>query len=348
MTKQIIPQLTEEQIARYNKYLADKVVIKNAISNYYDFQKLRIQSGNRLVASFNIQAGQKSSLKQEEMNPEMKKMLSVLRLEYNRITDAYINNKHTIKKIIAEEQKTSSLNLQYIRSEYDYRMIKAYVDMLDQEENYLKMIKGIILEYPIYTEFLSKCKGVGPVMAAVLIAYIDIYKAKYVSSILKYAGIDTVYDEAADKLVGRTRSYLEEVEYKAKDGTIQTKKSLTYNPFLKTKILGVLGPSFIKSKSDYAVPFYEYRMRIRNKANANPDWAKANNMTPGHINNMAMRYMIKQFLKELYAEWKKLEGLPAAVPYEQAFLGMAPHHYNPYADFAKEHPEAFSKANEEV
>ena len=47
---------------------------------------------------------------------------------------------------------------------------------------------------------------------------------------------------------GRSRKpeHLVDVEYTDKDGKTKTKKSITFNPFLKTKLLGVLAASFIK------------------------------------------------------------------------------------------------------
>ena len=41
-----------------------------------------------------------------------------------------------------------------------------------------------------------------------------------------------------------------------------------------------------------------------------------------HIHNMAVRFMVKRFLVELYAEWRKLEGLFVADEYSVAKLGM--------------------------
>jgi hypothetical protein len=40
---------------------------------------------------------------------------------------------------------------------------------------------------------------------------------------------------------------------------------------------------------------------------------------------MALRYMIKIFLIDLYNNWRRLEGLPVAPPYSEAKLGMVPH-----------------------
>jgi hypothetical protein len=42
----------------------------------------------------------------------------------------------------------------------------------------------------------------------------------------------------------------------------------------------------------------------------------------GQRHNMAMRYMVKMFLIDLYTKWRTLEGLPVSVPYSEAKLGI--------------------------
>jgi len=43
--------------------------------------------------------------------------------------------------------------------------------------------------------------------------------------------------------------------------------------------------------------------------------------TPGHIDSMARRKMVKMFLQHLWVRWRTLEGLPTGEPYAQAILG---------------------------
>ena len=45
---------------------------------------------------------------------------------------------------------------------------------------------------------------------------------------------------------------------------------------------------------------------------------------------MAQRYMIKQFLRNLWTTWRTIEGLEVNYPYEVAKLGNKPHKYNQY------------------
>ena len=91
---------------------------------------------------------------------------------------------------------------------------------------------------------------------------------------------------------------------------------ISFNPFLKTKLSGVLGASFLKSKNElYATSYYEYKERLENHVDHK-------NKTKGHRHNMAIRYMIKRFLADLHVVWRTQEGLSVSVPYSEAKLGM--------------------------
>jgi len=322
-------------MTRYNKYLEEKEIIRSAIKSYYEFESVRISIGNRIVASFNIQNGQTPSSKKEEMNDDALKQIKLFELEYRRITDAYVENKQLIKNIIKKNQGSgTSLKLTHIRNMSDYYMIDAYVGILEKEENLKKVVELYLREIPIYTEFLAGVKGCGTLMSGVIITYFDIYKAKYKSSFIKYAGIDTYYDEDKGKYVGTTKAHTVMVDYIDKNGETKTKNSITYQPFLKTKLLGVLTGSFIKSGSDYATPYYEYKNRKLNDPRMKDE-------PLAHIDKMAKRYMLKIFLSDLFVKWKEIEGLPVPVSYEERFLGIAPHKFDPLADYKASHPEQF-------
>lgn len=44
-------------------------------------------------------------------------------------------------------------------------------------------------------------------------------------------------------------------------------------------------------------------------------------VTPGHRDKAAKRYMIKMFIKDLYVIWRTIEGLPVREPYQVEYLG---------------------------
>jgi len=168
-----------------------------------------------------------------------------------------------------------------------------------------------VRDFDIYRNFLEDVKGVGPTMAAVIISGFDIHKAEYPSSLWAYAGLDVV------KGAGRSRKkeHLVETTYTDAEGKEQTKMGISFNPFLKTKLIGVLGSSFVKTNGIYRDIYDNYKHRISNMP-AHAEKSK------GHINNMAIRYTVKRFLVDLYYNWRTMEGLPVAAEYSEAKLKM--------------------------
>ena len=356
-----------------------KEQIRVLVSSLYDMQKERIGLGNRLVQSYYISLGVKKPNSVDDPNAktpqgdkansdEGEKLLQVLKKEYEKITDGMLENNATVKATI--KKMNSDNKLQYVRDESTFQLIDAYMKMLSAETTMNKVLTKYVQDHPLWAKFFEPIKGCGALMAANCIAYFDIYKAKYVSSLYRYAGLDTVEDKDKDGNIlyrgkdaegnilptklreqfgadgnahyysvedgtewtgdvvisqhGRSRSDVENQTYLDKDGVEQTKKGLTYNPTLKTKLVGVLSGCLLKAKDPtYAPIYYDYKARLDN----NP---KTKDYSSGHKDRMAQRYMIKQFLRNLYVEWRKLEGLEVHDSYEVDKLGMKPHKYNEY------------------
>lgn len=287
----------------------DNKIIRPMVRGAYDLQKLRIQTGLRVVAAFKTKMGQLPSMKEEDSPEVAQEVLKVLREEYERITDAITVNEK------ARKLKASDFDgLQLISDETELSLVREYMRLLDAEEQQFKDVGKALKKFPIYTGFLDGVKGVGPALAGVIISEIDITRAMYPSSLWKYAGLDTVDGK------GRSRKaeHLIDVEYTNADGETAMRKSITFNPFLKTKLIGVLGSSFLRAGGDYAAIYYQYKNRLQNR----PDLTEE---SKGHVHNMAIRYMIKMFLIDLHREWRIIEGLPATEPYHVAKLGLRNH-----------------------
>ena len=63
----------------------------------------------------------------------------------------------------------------------------------------------------------------------------------------------------------RKKHHLVESEYEDGEGEIKTKMGISFNPFLKTKLTGVLSASFLKvAESPYKEAYYEYKTRLEN------------------------------------------------------------------------------------
>jgi hypothetical protein len=197
-----------------------------------------------------------------------------------------------------------------------------------RESAQFRQLELILQQEPIYTEFLTKVKGCGPAMSGVIMSDFDITKAEYPSSLWKYAGLDVVHTAKPDEKTGeiielfegrsRKKHHLEQKAYIDKDGNEAVRDGITFNPWLKTKLIGVLGSSFLragKENNKYGQIYYDYKARLENMP-AHQEKSK------GHRHNMATRYAVKRFLVDLYSVWRKLEGLPVAEEYSLAKLGM--------------------------
>lgn len=278
----------------------DRENIKTMVRGFYDLQKLRMQMGNRVVGNFKAKLGQEPGESEDELSADAKLVLNNLRASYRRITDG-------VKRVSIKNFKGDAVIGDYA----DFILAQSYFDIEASETRGFNSLEKLLDDFPIYTEFLKDVRGVGPAMAGVIISEIDITKAEYPSSIHKYAGLDVIKGEGRS----RKKHHLEESTYTDREGKEQTKMGITFNPFLKTKLVGVLGTSFLRSASEYREHYDNYKNRLEN-APAHKE------KTKGHRHNMAIRYMIKRFLIDLYVNWRTLEGLPVAKEYAEAKLGI--------------------------
>jgi hypothetical protein len=278
--------------------------LKTIVRGAYDIQKNRIQTGNRLVGNFKAKLGQAPSEKEDTIDKEGQTVLLDLRRSHKLLTEG----------VAAFPRQATFKGDEVISNYTELCLVDNYFELEAQEKSHFKRLGHILKDYPIYNNFLHGVTGIGPAMAGVIISEIDITKAEYPSSLHKYAGLDVAPDGQGRS---RRKEHLEDSEYKDKDGEVQTKKGITFNPFLKTKLVGVLGSSFLKQspdKCEYRKIYDEYKHRLEHM-DAHKEKSK------GHRHNMAIRYMIKMFLVDLYNAWRPLEGLPVAPTYSEAKLG---------------------------
>lgn len=153
-----------------------------------------------------------------------------------------------------------------------------------------------VKRYDIY-EYVTAVKGIGPMLAAKLIAMIDITRGQHVSSLWKYAGLAVVDGKSERPVKGQ---------------------KLGYNKRVRTTCF-LIGSSFLKSGSPYRAEYDKARTYY---AANRPDW------TDLRQHRAAMRKMVKLFLQHFWLTWRQLEGLPISKPYVHAKLGHE-HYYGP-------------------
>jgi len=277
--------------------------LRTMVRGAYDIQKLRIQMGNRIVGNFKSKLGQEPGQTEEDgVDAEGKAVLASLRAHYKKIADG-----------VARFPRAKDFVGDGVIDTYtELCLIAEYVELEDQEKKHFRRLTSVLEEFPIYVQFLEPIKGIGPAMAGVIVSEIDITKARHPSSLWKYAGLDVASD---DRARSRKAEHLVEKAYTNKDGEEATRNSITFNPFLKTKLTGVLASSFLKATPNHYRDVYD---GYKNRLESHP---AHHEKSKGWRHNMAMRYMVKMFLIDLHVAWRALEGLPVSLPYHEAKLG---------------------------
>jgi len=297
------------------------------VSGAYDLQMLRMQAGLRLCANFRAKLGLiKPDPQSEAAEEEAEKIIDRIRTSYRTLTEGVARNRtlperegFTGDELISDYSELVLTN-QFFQIERQERV---------QFQQLLLLLEGI----PIYDTYLSQVYGIGPAMAGVLITYFNPHKARHISSFWKYAGLDV----AGGSGRSRRKEHLVQREYTTAAGDTALRDSVTYNPFLKSKLMGVLTGGFMRKASPWRAVYDDYKNRLetdpaRERCSTN-DWKKRRKAgedvsrlwTPGRINNAAKRYMVKMFLAEFWVRWRTLEGLPVTEPYAVAKLGHSYH-----------------------
>jgi len=179
--------------------------------------------------------------------------------------------------------------------------IQTIINTLKEEEkSYERMVRDEVKGIPIFL-WLKEVKGIGPVMAGGLIAWID--------DIARFPTVSKLWAYAVGKPGERRQKG-------AKCG---------WNPRLKTHCWRI-GTQLLRAKGRYADFYYQFKRQYLERE----DIKKAHESGKAvggklsykiHIHQMALRKMIKLFLSHLWEQWRKFEGLPIREPYSIEKLG---------------------------
>jgi len=301
----------------------------------YALQKLRIQSGLRLCANFRdklmVEAEAMEPTEEGELGKKAIKVLDDLKARYARLTDGIARN----RTLPAREGFVGD---GVISDFVELVLIHQYQGIEKQEREQFRVMGETLELVPIYREWLRDQRGIGPALAAVLITWFDITKAERPSQFWAFAGLDVVSN--VDGLArSRRKEHLIERKYIDKKGDEQTKMSTTFDPWLQSRLLGVLNTSLLRSASPYRKFYDDYKHRIETDT-ARPKGTLLDKLNlrkadkfeeaaalwhPLRIHRASMRYMVKQFIADFWRQWRLVEGLPVVPTYHEAVLGHVHH-----------------------
>jgi hypothetical protein len=170
------------------------------------------------------------------------------------------------------------------------RLAKKWLEIYEKLEADVDAdIQRIVKDHPMFKQ-LKVVRGVGPMLAAKMLAMIDIERADSVSALWRYAGYAVIDGQRERPTKG---------------------EKLHYNVRLKSTIY-LIATSFLKCGSPYRRVYDDAKAYYQ--ANR-PDWTKA------HIHAAAMRKMSKVFLSHVWSRWRMIENLPLRDLYVTERLG---------------------------
>jgi len=221
-----------------------------------------------------------------------------------------------------------------------YGITTIFENAQNFEKDIEKLIKKQLKNHALYNQYFALITGIGPMLAAGLIAYIDdIEKFEHVSSLWQYCGygMNRFCPEC------KKPTFLE-VEYstgkKAKKLHPHEKCPICgnqTNPIVQKRISGYqsnwndklkvlawkAGTSFVKqsaSRSKYR-KLYDKVKKEEHKLHPKRITKDSKILyNDGHLHNRAMRKVVKIFLAHLWQTWRRQEGLEATEPYAKQLL----------------------------
>jgi hypothetical protein len=169
-------------------------------------------------------------------------------------------------------------------------VLEHYLDRLRELEEAVDSDITRQMEREPLARTMEQVKGIGPLLAAQLIALIDVERSTTVSQLWRHAGL-AVINGRAERMVKGEKAH--------------------YSNRLK-RLLHVVVVSLLRQESPYRQVYDEAR---RHYAAHRSAW------TRGHQHLAALRKVKKLFLCHLWETWRLSLGLPIRVPYVIEYLG---------------------------
>lgn len=262
---------------------------------YYDHQQVRIGSMNRM---------RDIVWRKNEGIPFDKKIEKEEKKNYDkRYSDKEISN---LLKEMRKENKLTDNELEYMLNIVDIAIKES-----GTEKSYkIQMMKYINQEI-IYTKFLNRIKGLGPVLSANMLKWFGYCeKYKMVSSLWKHCGLHVIETDGQEHAPKRKRG-----------------EKIDWNPQLRT-LCWKISDSFIKQRTPYYRDIYDkIKARELNRKDDNKPKSKL------HADLRARRYTVKRFLQHYWDCAKELTGQERTKPY---IMGKGKHtHYETWKEAVK-------------
>jgi hypothetical protein len=246
--------------------------------------------------------------------------------------------------------------------EFDVALLERRAKELHHaEKEVLKDVQSHLKTISFYNDVLSdksRYRGVGPTMAGVILSEYKIEKFDTASRIWSFTGLAPIpalrcrlcsaVVAAAPEGNGwshkgkgdctKQKELLNVADLFESGQTMRPVKGekLPYNSFLKTKMVGVLGPVLLQCNSPWRKCYDDYKAR-----KVTEKWGRSD----AHRHQAAIRYMVKMLLLDIYINWRKHEKLPLRPSYFEEHCPGG-HEFRPPYDSKPESEEKAAAGSE--
>jgi len=268
--------------------------IRFLLEGYYDIQKLRIETFNRIVSYLTPRTRETYGIRIEDES-----QYEIESQSYNAsrgIGETHHN--------LATQLKPSEIAREMITGKREappelQLLIWYHNNLYATEKELAKKLDMWSRDHPLRTHFLNQVQGIGGILASGIIAWLSpISRFPNISKLWKYSGLAP----------GQRRVRGQPCGYNPKLKSFMWKIATSFEKQNPEK-------SFYRRIYEQKKKYYMEREDIKRRLESGEKGVKQ------HVRMMALRYTVKLFLSHLWLQWRKLEGLPVTKPYAHAVLG---------------------------
>lgn len=205
-------------------------------------------------------------------------------------------------------------------NEIEHESLKKLLEAMKKEDSIDKLVTRVLGEFiknnPIYINFLSKIRGIGPIYSAKLISYLgDCGKFDTVSKLWAYTGNHVIDGKAPKRRKGQDANWnhiLRTLTWQISDNFVRQNKGYYRKKYDEEKerqlnrvyIIGELHKKYPGKKKNGKDIYSDSTIHI----------------SKGHAHNRAMRKIRKHFLSHYWECAREVNGLPTKKTYVEGVM----------------------------
>jgi transcription initiation factor IIE alpha subunit len=298
----------------------EKELGRIATLGYYNFQKVRIASMNQLRdvirklnedIAFNEVEEEKED-KSFNTKYSDKKLIDILEqlLQEGKISKTIFTFLHDCYKLTHGAEEEYTYECPHCSKEFVEEEKVGGVKEIEKE--YKKLMSKSVKKHPIYKQFLSKIRGIGPILSARLIKnFGDCSQYDTVSKLWAHCGYHVLPNGTAPK---RRKGH-----------------EIHYSPKLKTFVWQISDSLMKLNKGIYRQVYNTEKEKQLNReyepgelTDKYPSYEEEDtHITRGHAHNRALRKSVKIFLDHYWYKARELAGLDTQKNYVEGVLEHA-------------------------